>query len=371
MNSLFTLIVALVVATLSGWAQESLFRPALPGYRFEFPRDHFSHPDFKTEWWYYTGNLRSADGRTFGFELTFFREAISNPYGNPSRWRMEHLYVAHLAITNLREGRLEYAQRMHRGALGLAGAATIADCGSQSADCQARAWVGDWSATIEPEKHRLRAMAKNIGVQLDLLPLKPPVVHGGDGVSVKGPGPGNASHYYSFTRLEAGGAIRSEGREYAVSGLAWMDHEFSSSTLSPGQAGWDWFSLQFEDGSELMLFQLRRRDGMRDPYSAGTYNPPQGPPVMLDSGQFRLEARSASSWTSPHSGARYPLQWQLQIPALQLELEIAAAVPDQELVTRETTGITYWEGAVRVTGQKQGAATLARGYLEMTGYAPR
>jgi predicted secreted hydrolase len=362
--------VVLLAAPLAR-GQDSLYRPALPGYVFDFPRDHFAHPDFKTEWWYYTGNLRTDDGQAFGFELTFFREGLPNPYANPSRWRLEQLYIAHLAVTDARESAFAYDQRMHRGALELAGARTAADCGPGIADCEARVWVRDWSVVIGESRHRLDAPGKDIGVQLELVPLKAPVIHGHEGVSRKGPSPGSASHYYSFTRLQADGAIRFRGRRHKVSGLAWMDHQFSSSALAPGQAGWDWFSLQFPDGSELMLYQLRRADGTPDLYSAGTYVPAAGGPLPLEVGQFFLTARPSSSWRSPHSGGRYPLQWQLRVPSLQIEVEIAAVTPDQELTTKETTGVTYWEGAVRATGQKQGANIVGRGYLEMTGYAPK
>jgi predicted secreted hydrolase len=375
--------LTIFVVFLAGQApsQDTLFRPALPGYQFEFPRDHFSHPEFKTEWWCYTGNLRAADGAAFGFELAFFREAVPNPYGNPSRWRMEQLYIAHLAVTDLRDDRFAYAQRMRRGALDLAGATAVSGYQpgraaeeSQSAirnpQSAVRVWIGDWSASIAAQGHRLNAPANNIAVRLDLLPLKPPVVHGRDGASPTGPGVGNASHYYSFTRLRATGTIRSQGRDYAVTGLAWMDHEFTSSVLGPMQRGWDWFYLQFDDGSELMLYQLRRPDGSTDPYSAGAYQPPEGPPLTLEPAQFRLHPHPGSTWESLRSGGRYPLLWQLQIPVLEIELDVAAAMRKQELITDETAGVTYWEGAARATGQKGGQTTAASGYLEMSGYAP-
>jgi len=375
--------LTIFVAFLAGLApgQDTLFRPALPGYRFEFPRDHFSHPEFKTEWWYYRGNLRAADGAAFGFELAFFREAVPNPYGNPSRWKTEQLYIAHLAVTDLRDGRFAYAQRMRRGALDLAGATAVSGYQSGRAAEESkseihnpqsamRVWIGDWSASVAAAGHRLNAPAKNIAVRLDLLPLKPPVIHGRDGVTPTGPGVGNASHYYSLTRLQATGTIHSAGRDYAVTGLAWMDHEFTSNVLGPMQRGWDWFYLQFDDGSELMLYQLRRPDGSTDPYSAGAYQPPEGPPLTLEPAQFRLRPRPGSTWESPQSGGRYPLQWQLQIPVLEIELDVAAAMAGQELLTNETAGATYWEGAARATGQKGGQTTVASGYLEMTGYAP-
>ena len=373
----FALGLGLLLCTLPatsavGLAQESRFRLALPGYRFEFPRDHFSHPNFRTEWWYYSGNVRTTDGRSFGFELTFFREGIANPYPNSSRWRIEHLYLAHLAVTDIREGTFRYKQRMHRGALGLAGATTADGERPPSAPLSgvaARVWVGDWSATISPQRHRLEAAARDFSLRLELRPVKPPVIHGRDGISRKSPGVGHASHYYSFSRLKATGAIRLGGQEFTVSGLAWMDHEFSTSQLAPEQSGWDWFSLQFEDGSELMLFQLRRRDG-RASHSGGTYIPPRGPPRALGASQLRLLPRPGARWRSPRSGAQYPLDWQVQVPELELDLEVHAAVRAQELVTRETTGVTYWEGATRATGNKQGRRAVAHGYLEMTGYAP-
>lgn len=343
--------------------QAPAFRPALPGYAFEFPRDHFAHPDFRTEWWYYTGNLTSDAGKTLGFELTFFREGVANPHPNPSRWRITSLYFAHFAVTDVSANDFLYDERMNRGALGLAGVTEYQPGGSE-----ARIWVGDWSTRIAGGGHTLSAEAESIGLQLELRPLKVPVVHGAGGISRKGPEWGNASHYYSLTRLAARGQVRFRSRLYKVSGLAWMDHEFSSSMLSAGQAGWDWFSLQLDDGSELMFYQIRRADGSPDVYSAGTLVPFSGGATTLTARDFVLKPNPRAFWRSARTGARYPLEWTLEVPSLELELSISAAVSEQELRTSRSTGVNYWEGSVRAVGKKGGTNVMLRGYLEMTGY---
>jgi predicted secreted hydrolase len=193
------------------------------------------------------------------------------------------------------------------------------------------------------------------------------VIQGTDGISQKARGEGNASHYYSLTRLETSGELRIGGEDYMVSGSAWMDHEFSTSQLQPEQVGWDWVSLQMDDGTEYMLFQLRRNDGSRDLHSAGSFVDRHGRATQLHSGDFQMTP--LAEWISPTSGARYPIRWRVQVPSLGLDAEVAAAMPNQELDARETTGTVYWEGSIRVTGQRDERAVVGRGYLEMTGYA--
>jgi predicted secreted hydrolase len=272
---------------------------------------------------------------------------------------MEHLYLAHFAITDIAGKRFHYDQRMHRGALGLAGA-------SESAG---RIWAGDWKAEISDQSLSVRAASREFAVDLQLLPAKAAVLHGDAGISRKGPEPENFSHYYSFTRLRAEGSLESRGRRFAVNGNAWMDHEYSNSYLPAGHAGWDWFGLQLSDNTELMLFRMRRSDGTAGAHSAGTFVDERGVARRLAAVDFELLPAAGSEWQSPHSRARYPLKWRIRVPALQLELETEAAVDDQELNTAKTTAVTYWEGAVRARGRRQGAAITAEGYLEMTGYA--
>ena len=327
------------------------YRQALPGYRYSFPRDHFAHPEFRTEWWYYTGNLRGGDGRRFGFELVFFRQAQRRGASeNQSVWRVDDLYLAHLALTDFVARRFRYRKRLNRAGPGIAGASME----------PGRIWNGNWSAEIAEDRHSLTAVADEFRFTLELRPEKAPVIHGLNGVSQKAGGPGKASHYVSFTRLAVSGAVQVEGSRHEVTGSAWMDHEWFTSQLEPEQVGWDWFSVQFDDRTELMLFQLRRKDGTVEPYSSGTYVGPDGRTRHLSFREFSLEP--LESWTSPKTGARYPVRWRILVPPLGMRLECAAALNDQE-IPAEGVGPGYWEGAVTYTGSHTG-----RGYLEMTGY---
>jgi predicted secreted hydrolase len=330
---------------------------ALPGYHFEFPRDHFSHPCFRTEWWYFTGNLSDASGSEFGFQLTFFREAVDNPYPNPSRWRIDDLYMAHFAISDIAAKDFLYSQRISRAGISLAGA--------DPAD--GRIWNGPWKAEVHGDAWSLVAGDGTSALQLKMESRKPPSIQGINGVSQKAEGEGNGSHYYSLTRLATSGKLRFRGASYAVTGWSWMDHEFSTSQLSPQQVGWDWVSLQMKDGTEWMLFQLRRKDGTRDPFSAGSFVDEKGRVTPLASGDFEMIPGAA--WASPQSGARYPVAWRIRVPRLRLEIEISAAMPAQELDTKQTTGVIYWEGSITAKGSHNETPVGGRGYLEMTGYA--
>jgi predicted secreted hydrolase len=333
---------------LSLGAAEVPYREALPGYRYQFPRDYFEHPDFLTEWWYYTGNVRTEQGDRLGFELVFFRQGEERGVSdNRSSWRVTDLYLAHLALTDVGGKKYISKERLNRAGPGIAGASFA----------ERRIWNGNWSSTWEGEKQTLQAVAEGIRLRLELQPLKPAVIHGVNGLSQKAEERGKASHYVSFTRLDVAGEIN--GRR--VHGTAWMDHEWFTHALDKQQAGWDWFSLQLDDGADLMLLHLRRRDGSVDPYSTGTYVDRQGRARHLARADFTLEP--LAFWTSPNSKARYPIRWRLRVPALGLALECAAALPNQELVG-EHDGPSYWEGAVDYSGSASGT-----GYLEMTGYA--
>ena len=348
---------SLLSAPQEASSSSTRFCKALPGYQFEFPRDHFSHPCFRTEWWYFTGNLTDPNGRRFGFELTFFREGIENPYDNPSRWRVDDLYLAHFAVSDLAAERFSYADRLHRAGIEMAGV----DAAS------GRIWNGNWSATLRGESWLLDAAEGGQRIRLDLDPLRPPVIQGRDGVSQKASGEGNASHYYSLTRLATSGVLETGGTAYEVAGLSWMDHEFSTNQLQPEQIGWDWVSLQMNDGTDWMFFQLRLRDGGRDPHSAGSLVLPDGTVVQLSAAEFQMTP--LDEWRSPHSGGRYPIRWRVQVPGQGLDVTLSAAMEDQELITQQTTGVTYWEGSVLARGTRNETSVQGRGYLEMTGYA--
>ena len=274
----------------SSWS----FRPAMAGYRYEFPGDHGSHPAFRTEWWYYTGHLRTKNGRQFGFELTFFRRAVppDRVKTQPSEWSVNHLYLAHFAVTDIAGQRFQFSDKLSRAALGKAGAD----------ESRLHVWIDDWRAEGLPDpagSHFLSARDGARALSLTLRPTKPLVIHGPDGISRKGAALGQASHYYSFTRLATAGTITVGGEQFEVTGTSWMDHEFGSADLGEDLVGWDWFSLQLEDNSELMLYRLRRSDGSSDPASSGTVVSADGQTRHLSVTDIRVE--STGTWTSPAS----------------------------------------------------------------------
>jgi predicted secreted hydrolase len=337
-------------------AAEGPFRQALPGYTFSFPRDHYSHDEYRTEWWYYTGHLASA-GRAYGYELTFFRSGLAENRANPSRWAAKNLYLAHFAVSDISQKSFRYFERVGRAGGGQAGAS----------EQQFRVWVGDWEASGEGAAARLKAREGDCALDLSLAAQKPPVINGERGVSQKGEGRGRASHYYSLTRLRTEGTLTVQGVALPVSGLSWMDHEFGSTDLSPDQAGWDWFSLQFDDGTDLMLYIIRKQDGQPDPHSAGTWVGAEGNATHLRQSDFSIEV--IDHWTSPHTKGVYPIKWRLRVPKVGLDAVVTPAFPDQELNTTRSTQVVYWEGAARAEGTIAGCRLKGQAYVEMTGYS--
>jgi len=357
----FFLIVVMLIPGLSfvpPVLADQEFRLALPGWQYAFPRDHAAHPEFKTEWWYYTGHLTGEQGEPFSYQLTFFRVGVRRPDPQArSAWSLHTLYFAHLALTDIQGRRFVYHEKVGRGALGMSGAAVD----------RYRVWIDNWQAELQGDVHHLCAAVVNLSLDLRLTPTKPPVSHGNDGVSQKAAGEGFASHYYSLTRLTTQGTLNYRGRTYKVQGQSWMDHEFASSQLAPYQTGWDWFSLQLDDGHELMLYALRHQDGSLDPFSSGTLVDPQGQGRHLQLADFAIQP--LATWQSPKSGAVYPAAWKISLPTLGYELEIRPTLPDQELITSQSTQITYWEGSVWVSGTRNGKPITGQGYVELTGYA--
>ncbi len=357
----------LLVDLTSAGAVESApnpFQHATAGYQYQFPRDHGSHPSYRTEWWYYTGHLQSKNGRSFGFELTFFRRGVPPEEIKtlPSKWSLNQVYLAHFAVTDISGKRFHFSEKISREGLGKAGAE----------ESRLRVWIDDWraeAATDEAGAHTLVAHDKTHRLALTLQPAKPLVTHGAAGISRKGNDVGQASHYYSFTRLTTSGKLTIDGESFEVSGLTWMDHEFSSSDLGKDQVGWDWFSVQLEDNSELMLYRMRLKDGSSDLASSGTVVSPDGRASHLEVTDFQIE--SAGTWTSPESKATYPAKWQLKFPSLDIVLDVTPLLADQELRTSRSAQVTYWEGAVAVTGTKQGQPVKGQGYVELTGYTER
>ncbi|MBW4530784.1 MAG: hypothetical protein KME02_08875 [Aphanothece saxicola GSE-SYN-MK-01-06B] len=339
------------------------FARALTPRHWRFPADFGAHPDHQTEWWYYTGNLETEAGRAFGYQFTIFRQALvpeappaQASGGRGSAWRTPQVYSAHFTVSDIATETFLQEERFARGALGLAGA---------EADPYA-VWLNDWRISAEgSDRVRLRASTGAMAIDLTLRQSRPPVLQGQDGLSRKGPEAGNASHYYSLVQQPTEGTITVAGRDHAVHGVSWKDHEFSTSVLSPGTVGWDWFSAQFEDGSALMLYGLRREDGGKEPFSGGRWIEGNHE-VELDAEDYDLTV--TSTWRSPRSGASYPAAWTLAIPRLDLELVITPQMADQEL---STASATYWEGALRYGGHRGDRPVRGRGYGELTGYADR
>ncbi len=341
------------------WAQvsEPEYLRALPGYVYSFPRDHGAHPEYKLEWWYFTGHLDAANGRTFGYELTFFRIGMDRVALNPSVWNVRDLHVAHFALSELDRRRFRFFERANREGPGIARTAV------ESLDVRNESWTArlDGDGII-----KLRAYASGVLLELDLESVKQPVVHGIDGVSQKAAGIGQASHYYSLPRMATTGLLSMDGVPAAVSGESWMDHEFGTNQLGPEQVGWDWFGLQFENGVELMLYQMRNRDGSVDRSSSGTIVAPDGTFTHLTVDNFNIE--SHRDWESADSGAVYRLDWTVAVPEEGTLLSITPLMDNQEMVTMRSTGFPYWEGAVRVEGTWRGEPVNGRGYVELTGY---
>jgi predicted secreted hydrolase len=332
------------------------FALALSPRAFVFPADHGPHRDFRTEWWYYTGNLRDRTGRHFGFQLTFFRFALAP--GMPVRasaWASRQAYMAHFALTDTAGRRFTAASRSTRQALDLAGAEAR----------PFRVWVEDWSAegvVGDAMAARLRAADGGVAIDLTLESAKPVVLQGERGLDRKGPRPGNASYYYSLTRMATTGRVTIGGIAFDVTGLAWMDREWSTSALGPDLVGWDWMALQLDDGQELMLYQLRHADGHADRFSGGGLIARDGSRRALAFGDFQIDV--LDTWTSPRDGTRYPSRWRVAVPGEALGLEIVPVLADQELAL----SVRYWEGAVRAAGQIAGRPAAGVGYVELVGY---
>lgn len=325
---------------------------------FTFPEDHGPHPDYKTEWWYFTGSLSSPDERRFGYQFTIFRIALSPEppdSGRTSEWATNQLYMAHFTVTDVASNQFRSFERFSRGAAGLAGAAAA----------PLRVWLEDWTIRQDetsPSLFRIFAEQEGTSIDLRLEPVKPVILQGQDGYDRKGPRPGDASYYYSISRLATTGHISTPQGVFDVKGLSWMDREWSTSALDTNQIGWDWFSLHLSDGRDLMYYQIRERGGDVSPFSDGVLIDQEGSTTPLLASDVEIEV--TARWKSPRTGAEYPAGWSLRIPSEQLELEIIPYVLDQEL---ETT-VRYWEGAVRLIGKDAEEPIDGSGYIEMTGY---
>ena len=378
---------------LSSAGMPSGFELATQPKAFEFPRDHGPHPTFRHEWWYVTGHLDAAGGERFGFELTFFRFALAPPTAGASdasaraaidvssgaaapanaatvgaatsgevansAWRSRQIYMAHFAITDINRGRFFVGQKYARDALGLAGAQAE----------PFRVWLNDWSLGTPAAESgpagssywQLSAADKGYSLDLQLRSVTPPVLNGDAGLSRKSDAPGAASYYYSMPRLAAMGRITRDGKPLDVQGLAWLDREWGSGSLGSDQQGWDWFALQLDDGSTLMFYALRTRNGARDPHSAGTWFAPDGTTHPLANDDVQIDVKDF--WSSSQ-GVRYPARWQLRVPSLKLDVDIRPRLADQEL----DTSPRYWEGAATIEGTRASNKVAGRAYVELVGY---
>ena len=331
----------------------------------KFPEDHGAHPGYRTEWWYFTGNVLSENGAAFGFQLTFFRNQIS-PQGAdkawpdpPSAWRTQQIFSAHAAVSDVTGKQHLQAELIGRGALELAGV--------RHRPPETVVYLNKWSARIGSETQVLEVDTDEFAYQLTLTPMKPPILHGLAGYSLKGSSSGKGSCYYSYTRHEVEGRMTIRGKTFAVRGQGWMDHEFGSAFIGPNVKGWDWFSLQLSDRTEIMLFFLRTADGGTSSVSGGTFVDSEARTMAL--GKDDIDMTPLDTWKSPHSKGVYSARWRLRVLPYSLDLTILPNLADQEMNTFKTTGVTYWEGSVSIRGTKDDNPIEGRGYVELTGYA--
>jgi predicted secreted hydrolase len=333
------------------------YKTALPAYPYDFPHDHFNHPEFQTEWWYFTGNVTAEDGHRFGFELTFFRQGVDRGAKDRGAWDVQDLYLAHLALSDISGGQFYHTERTNRAGPGIAGIDEMSQ----------KIWNGNWSIAWTGNEQQLQAVDERFALALSLHSEKPPVIHGQNGVSQKAEGVGHASHYISLTRLKTSGSVELAGKRYRVSGVTWMDHEFFTEQLAANQVGWDWLSIQLNNDTEIMIYRIRRSDGSVDPYSSGTFVDAAGKTTHLQASEFVVSPVGAS-WKSPTTGATYPIEWKVSIPKLGIELLARTPLPSQEFSGHTKIAPSYWEGAIDLTGHRGPADLRGVGYLEMTGY---
>lgn len=335
------------------------FRKATAPQTWHFPSDFGPHEDYQTEWWYYTGNLETDVGRSFGFQLTFFRQALTPtlpPLSASSHWRGNQIYSAHFTVSDIAAQHFYPFERFSRGNIGLAGAEAS----------PYHVWLEDWSATeVEPGKVQLYAQTPELALEL-LVAQTPPILQGDRGLLIKGLEPGNASYYYSLVQQPTTGSLTIKGETFKVKGVTWKDHEYSTSSLGVGTIGWDWFSMQFDNGAALMLYLLRHEDGTIESNSSGTFVSPDGEVLPIHRQDWQLQV--LNTWKSSQSGVTYPAKWMIKIPKLNLSLQGQPLISDQEL---NTATATYWEGAVAFQGTWQQQPLKGKGYVELTGYANR
>ncbi len=334
------------------------FVRAVREWRFSFPRDYGRHPGFQDEWWYFSGNLLAENGEAFGYELAFFRHALafSPPHLN-SAWRVRDIYLAHLAISSVKRKKMV--------SLGAGSRSLPLVAGASEEDLYVH--IRNWRVKRNGRTIVLKAGGKGFFIHLTLSISKPPVLHGVKGLCQKGKRPGEASYYYSLTCLRTKGMIKFGGKRFIiVKGKSWFDREFFTRQLGGDQTGWDWFSLQFDNDTELMLYLIRRKDGIYETTSSGTMVLSSGRYVHLRRSDFEVDI--LKRWNSPKTKATYPMKWKIEIPPLQAELTVSPAFEDQEFLSHTPHMGSYWEGYVTARGKINNEKVRGAGYMEMTGY---
>ncbi|MDZ4787962.1 MAG: lipocalin-like domain-containing protein [Blastochloris sp.] len=342
-----------------GLAQDGQpWRKAVAPWDWQFPRDHGSHPEFQTEWWYFTGNLQDEKGRPFGYQLTFFRQGVLKNPQQKSAWALRDIYFAHFAVSDIQDNQFHFFERNSRGALGLA------DYSQAGMNIR----LEDWKLTqTGKDSFNFAAQGAGVELKLNLKMAKPKVFHGNKGLSQKSAEVGNASYYYSYTRMESEGILKLKERKFRVQGKSWFDHEISSSFLAHNHVGWDWFSIQLDSGEDIMLYKLRLREGGSDPYSHGSLIEIDGTKKDLKLDDYKIKV--TKHWKSGKSQGIYPAGWRVEIPSEQINLTITPAMADQELRLKGLGAINYWEGSCVIEGVRKGQPVRGRGYVELTGYA--
>lgn len=345
----FLFLLAGVAASAAATGRAVDFARVLPGRRLAFPADYGAHPDFRTEWWYATGWLTLPDGSPLGFQSTFFRVRTGIGEDNPSAFSPRQLILAHAAVADPRLGRLRHDERAARVGFGRAGFASG----------ETNVWIGDWRFEQRAGGYRAEVRSKEFAYALNLAPDGPPLLNGTAGFSAKAPDQRHASYYYSRPQLAVGGNVTLAGRTVAVTGRAWLDHEWSSELLPDVAQGWDWIGINFDDGSALMAFRLRDGNGGAL-WSSASIHQANGRSEILPAEAVAFEP--LRDWRSPRTGITYPVEWRFRLGRRELLLQ--PLMDDQELDSRRSTGAIYWEGAIRLS---EGGQEVGRGYLEMTG----
>lgn len=342
-----------------GDVENENFSKAAEKRKFIFPDDHGPHSDFRTEWWYFTGNLTSEDNRKFGYQFTIFRTALSKEkLERNTDWNSNQIYMAHFAVTDIDGNKFYFDEKFSREGNNLAGAESN----------PFKVWMEDWQiiqtedrATFNLPVMSLKAKSEKAEIEFKLESVKPIVLQGDEGLSQKGKQPGNASYYYSYTRLKTEGKIILEGKEFSANGFSWMDREWSTSALSDDQKGWDWFALQFDDNTEIMYYQMRKNDGTPDIFSKGVYVNKDGTSQLIKKEGVILKVNDY--WESP-TGEKYPSGWRLRIPSKEIDINITPAIKNQLM----DVAVRYWEGSVKIDGTKSVSKITGSGYVELTGY---